>query len=240
MNWLRDTMRGSPLAARALPFVIFLVLTGLKDVFGANGTYWIYLAKSLVGAWLIWEVWKLVPEMRWNFSWEAVAIGVGICVLWVAIDPYYTKSSQLFTEPNMSPAEAERLAKHAIPPWNPFDAFGAGSAMGWFFVVVRTLGSTLVVPPLEETFYRSFVYRYTIKEDFMSVPLNACKWWPVVLTSCIFAMTHEQWLGAILCGMAYQWLVIRKNRLGDAITAHAITNFLLSIWVVWKGDWKFW
>jgi hypothetical protein len=41
--------------------------------------------------------------------------------------------------------------------------------------------------------------------------------------------------------MAYQWLVLRKNRLGDAMTAHAITNFLLGAWVVWKGGaaWKF-
>jgi hypothetical protein len=41
--------------------------------------------------------------------------------------------------------------------------------------------------------------------------------------------------------MAYQWLVLRKNRLGDAMTAHAITNFLLGVWVVWRGGsaWKF-
>jgi hypothetical protein len=35
-------------------------------------------------------------------------------------------------------------------------------------------------------------------------------------------------------------LVIWKKRLGDAIVAHGITNLLLGLWVVWKGDWKFW
>jgi hypothetical protein len=24
------------------------------------------------------------------------------------------------------------------------------------------------------------------------------------------------------------------------MTAHAITNFLLGVWVVWRGEWKFW
>ena len=43
----------------------------------------------------------------------------------------------------------------------------------------------------------------------------------------------------ILFSMACLWLIIHKKRLGDAITAHAITNFLLAVWVVWKGDWKF-
>ena len=33
---------------------------------------------------------------------------------------------------------------------------------------------------------------------------------------------------------------VRKNRLGDAITAHAITNFLLGVYIVWRGAWKFW
>jgi membrane protease YdiL (CAAX protease family) len=43
-----------------------------------------------------------------------------------------------------------------------------------------------------------------------------------------------------LCGAAYQWLVLRKGRLGDAMTAHAITNFLLGAWIVWRGAWQFW
>jgi hypothetical protein len=28
--------------------------------------------------------------------------------------------------------------------------------------------------------------------------------------------------------------------LGDAMTAHALTNFPLGLWVVWKGAWSFW
>jgi len=40
--------------------------------------------------------------------------------------------------------------------------------------------------------------------------------------------------------LLYQWLVIRKNRLGDAITAHAITNFLLGSHVAIQGAWQFW
>ena len=67
-------------------------------------------------------------------------------------------------------------------------------------------------------------------------------------TSIIFGLTHpEHWLAGILCGMIYQLLVIRTNRIGDAITAHATTNLLLGIWVVTQGfgyteksQWHFW
>jgi CAAX prenyl protease-like protein len=100
---------------------------------------------------------------------------------------------------------------------------------------------TFVVPPLEEVFYRSFLYRYFVRLNFLEMPLNRFHPTSFIVTSLVFGLLHYEWLPGILCGMAYQWLVLRKNRLGDAMTAHAITNFLLGVWVVWKGGaaWKF-
>jgi hypothetical protein len=106
--------------------------------------------------------------------------------------------------------------------------------------MVRLLGSSLVVPPLEEVFYRSFLYRYLIKADFEQVSLIQFAWVPFVVTAALFGLEHYEWLAGVLCGLIYQGLVCWKGRLGDAITAHMITNFLLSLWVIWKGAWHFW
>jgi CAAX prenyl protease-like protein len=125
-------------------------------------------------------------------------------------------------------------------PWNPLVQFGQDSALAWLFAVTRILGSALVVPPLEEAFYRSFLYRYIANPHFESVPFNRFLPLPFFATALVFGLSHNEWISGILCGMAYQWLVIRKNRLGDAMTAHAITNFLLGVWVVWRGAWNFW
>ncbi|MBO4545513.1 MAG: CPBP family intramembrane metalloprotease, partial [Verrucomicrobia bacterium] len=65
-------------------------------------------------------------------------------------------------------------------------------------------------------------------------------WMPFVVVSVIFGLVHQEWLAGILCGLVYQGLVCYKGRLGDAITAHGITNLLLGIWVVWRGAWNFW
>ena len=207
---------------RVAPFVIFLLLTFCQGKFGAASAYWFYLAKTLVAVWLIWEMRPLVSEMRWAISWEAIVVGIGVFILWVGIDPYYPKflKSGVF--------------------WNPHSQFGPNSALAWLMIVVRILGSTLVVPPLEEVFYRSFLYRYFARPDFLSIPLNRFLPFPFFATAIVFGLSHFQWLAGILCGMAYQWLVLRKNRLGDAMTAHAITNFLLGIWVAWQGAWQFW
>ena len=236
MSSLLNDVKKSPELSRAVPFIVFLLLTSAKDWLGPAGGYWIYLAKTLVGAWMLWEVRGVISEMKWAFSWEAVVVGIAVTVMWVGIDPFYPGQDVLMYKLGLG----KDPAKNPVPEWNPFVQFGAGSLLAWFFVVVRTAGSSLIVPPLEEVFYRSFVYRYLISPEFEKVPLNRFHPVSLAITCLIFAFTHQQWLAGILCGLAYQWLVFRKNRLGDAMTAHAITNFLLALWVVGRGDWKFW
>jgi CAAX prenyl protease-like protein len=148
-----------------------------------------------------------------------------VFAIWVGLDPYYPKSSLLFKTGT---------------PWNPFKVFGEQSMAGWFFVGVRTFGSAIIVPPIEEAFYRSFLYRYMVRTDFTTMSLGQFHGLSLVVTSLLFGLVHYQWLAGVLCGLAFQGLVLHKKRLGDAMLAHAITNFLLGIWIVWKGAWQFW
>jgi hypothetical protein len=222
VRFLKKILAGSLALARVAPFAIFLALTFCQGKFGATSAYWFYFAKTLVGAWLIWEMRPLVSEMRWAFSWEAIVVGVGIFAVWVGLDPFYP-----------------HLMKSGTA-WNPDGQFGDNSTFAWLFILTRIVGSTFVVPPLEEVFYRSFLYRYLASQNFLSVPMNKFLPLPFFATAAIFGFSHNEWLAGILCGAAYQWLVLRKNRLGDAMTAHAVTNFLLSVWIVWRNAWNFW
>ena len=220
----------SPALVRIAPFAIFLGLTFLQDRFGESARYWIYLAKTLAGAAMLCVFWRHIEELKWRFSWEAVLIGIAVFVMWVGLDELLVRLG-LPAYPKMKTSGAS---------WNPNAAFGDASVLAWFFIIIRIVGSTLVVPPLEEVFYRSFVYRFLAGKDFLSIPLGKFFAMPFFVTSILFGLEHREWLAGILCGFAYQGLVIRKNRLGEAITAHAITNFLLGIWVVWRGAWQFW
>jgi uncharacterized protein len=217
---LKKFFAESDVAVRIAPFLVFLALTFCQGQFGAASAYWFYLAKTVVGIWLIWEMRPFISEMRWAISWEAVTVGILIFAIWVGLDPFYP-----------------HLIKDA-PAWTPNLQFGGNLA--WIFIAMRILGSTFIVPPLEEVFYRSFLYRYIANQNFRSVPLNKFLPLPFFATAIIFGISHNEWLAGILCGAAFQWLVIRKNRLGDAMTAHAIANFLLGMWIVWKHDWHFW
>ena len=232
---LKKFFSASPVVARVLPFVVFVLITSAQGSFGPASAYWFYLAKTLVGVWLIWEMRSFVPEMRWAFSVEAVLVGVGVFILWVGISGEWTTQNSLWIKLGWS-----HPAKTPAPVWDPLAQYGAQAPLAWLFVAVRILGSTLVVPPLEEAFYRSFLYRYVANPNFLKVPLNRFLPVPFLVTALVFGLAHNEWLAGILCGAAYQWLVLRKNRLGDAMTAHAITNCLLGLWIVWRGAWQFW
>jgi uncharacterized protein len=241
---LRQRVLSSPLLARAVPFILFLILTLSQDYFGTTGRYWIYFFKTLVGAWFIWEMRSVVTEMRWAWSVEAVGVGIGVFVMWVAIDPLGNYLSHLLQRAlnyfaSMVGLGPISLSRNGLM-WNPFAEFGASPIHAWFLAIARIIGMTLVVPPLEEVFYRSFVYRWIIKPDFQNVPLNHFDRRAFFITALIFGFAHFEWLAGILCAFAYQWLVIRKNRLGDAMTAHAITNLLLGVWIIWREAWNFW
>ena len=229
MQSLRSKLAGSPILVRVVPFALFVLL-------GSFTGYGWYLVKTLLGALSLWVVWPLVAEMRWKLSWPGVLVGVAIFVLWVGLDGLYPQTSELLAKVGLIKPVDE--ATKAV--WNPFILYGEGALLAWFFVLVRLVGSSLVVPPLEEVFFRSFLYRYVASKDFLGVPLDRFLPVPFLVSVLFFGFEHEQWLAGILCGCAYQGLVLWKGRLGDAMTAHAITNFLLALWVINRGAWQFW
>jgi CAAX prenyl protease-like protein len=233
MNLLSDRLKSSPIAVRVVPFAVFLALTAAQSSFGESGRYWFYFLKTVAGAWMIWEVRPFIPEMKWAFSVPAVLAGIFVFVMWVGLQDFLRMLG-------LNPESAVMKSTDATGPWNPLKAFGDEPAIGWFFVGVRILGSSLVVPPLEEVFFRSFLYRYIEKTDFQSIALGGFYPLSFLITSVAFGFEHHEWMAGVLCGFIYQGLVCYKKRLGDAMTAHAITNFLLGVYVVSKGAWQFW
>ena len=141
----------SPVLVRVIPFGVFAALTVVQSWVGEPAQYWIYAVKTLTGAWLLWLMRPHVREFRWALSWEAVVIGVAVFAAWVGLDGHY-------------PMLAERAEG-----FNPMRTYGPGSALAAVFVTVRIIGSSLVVPPLEEIFYRSFVYRYYMHSVFQCI-----------------------------------------------------------------------
>jgi CAAX prenyl protease-like protein len=121
--------------------------------------------------------------------------------------------------------------------FTPVDADGR---IDWLLVAFRIAGAALVVPLMEELFWRSFLMRWIQKPVFEAVDPRTVGLRAVVLSTFVFTLAHTLWLAAVIAGLAYAWLYIRTGKLWVAVISHAVTNLALGIWVLRTGQWQFW
>jgi CAAX prenyl protease-like protein len=127
------------------------------------------------------------------------------------------------------------------PPAPPFDPTTISPVAGrWTFIVFRVIGAVLVVPVMEELFWRAFLIRWVEAENFKSVPVGTFGWRSFAITVALFGLEHDQWLAGLICGALYNWLLYRTRSVWACVVAHAVSNAALAAWVLTRGDWKFW
>ena len=143
----------------------------------------------------------------------ASVIGLVVTVIWIAIDPYYPK----------------------LGTAKPFDPSGR-----WVFIGFRVVGAVLVVPLMEELFWRAFLIRWLVNEDFKKVAIGTYTGASFAITVALFGLEHAQWLAGLICGTLYNWLYYHRRDIGACVVAHAVSNAALAAWVLTTGDWNFW
>jgi CAAX prenyl protease-like protein len=227
MNELTCTKPGlSPALALSLPFVIYMGFLALAPWLEAllPDARWLYLVK--VGSVAV-ALGLLAPQFdelreHWRSTtadWLlALAVGVAVFVLWINLDQPWAS----FGSPT------------GYDPRN-----GAGE-IDYPMALIRLAGACLIVPIMEELFWRAFIMRWIEQVEFRSLPPAAVGWRGLLISSVLFGIEHNLWLAGILAGLAYGLLYQRSGNLRSPIIAHAVTNFLLGIWVIYTGKWQLW
>ena len=218
------------LAAYALPMLSFIALLALNGLLKkidnrfwlSSAEYWIYpLQTILCGSLVFW--------FRREYQWHrlsragfAIAVAVVVFVLWI--------SPQIFLG--------------FSPRTEGFDpgVFGSQSAIYWSTVAFRFLRLVVVVPLIEEIFWRGFLLRYLIAEDFERVSFGSFSWLSFGAVTLLFALSHSKadWVAALLTGALYNLVAYRTKSLSSCILTHAVTNLLLGLWIMQTQQWGFW
>jgi CAAX prenyl protease-like protein len=108
-------------------------------------------------------------------------------------------------------------------------------------LVLRTIRAVVIVPIVEELFWRAWLMRWMINPDFRKVPLGTYTPQSFWIVALLFASEHgSYWEVGLIAGIIYNWWMIRTKSLGDLILAHAITNACLSAYVIVAGKWEYW
>ena len=218
----------SPSVVRVLPFALYMVVLALE---GALSDYvpefdvrWLYPVKAGLVAVALAVLWRYYDELRrWGLSalnlLLSVAVGVVVLVLWVNLDAGWMLMGDM---------------------GEGYDPRTPAGQIDWLLVAFRIAGAALVVPLMEELFWRSFLQRWVQQPDFLALDPAKIGLKALLIASALFATAHLQWFAAVIAGLAYGWLYIRTRNLWAPVVAHAVTNGGLGAYVVLTGSWRFW
>lgn len=206
-------------------YVFFMVLEDVLLKFGweANDLRMLYAVKITVVIGLLWTMRSAYSELHWpinsNFRTWVIAIIAGILVFvaWINL-------------------LADWMVMGEAVGFDPRD----NNEVDWFLVTVRLIGAALVVPVMEELFWRSFLMRWLAHPNFLAVNPAQVGVKAFCITAILFAIAHSLWFAGLFAGIVYNMLYMRSGTLWSPILAHATTNGILGIWIIYTGNWGFW
>lgn len=220
------------LIAYTAPFLLFmagLVAVSVAKELGISSLggrpldpiYWIYPIQSLLCAGALLWFWKCydfglttVPALL-----SGVVVGLVVLILWVAPQEFFHQARRVT---GFDPGVIAGLS-----PW---------------MLGTRFARLVLVVPLVEEIFWRGFLLRYLLREDFTNLPFGSASpfsFWIVVLA---FTAVHSpvDWPAAFLTGILLNLVATRTRSLAACVTAHATANLGLGIYICATRQWGFW
>jgi uncharacterized protein len=157
----------------------------------------------------------------------SVLLGVAVCALWVAPDALIPgwRDSVIFQN-GITGRITTSIPEGELTP---------------LMIALRFARAALLVPVLEELFWRGWLPRWLQDNRFERVPLGQYTTFAFWATAALFAAEHgPYWEVGLLCGIIYNWWMKRTRSLGDLILTHAVTNAALSAYVILTKNWQFW
>ena len=226
----------------AAPFATWIVLQTFLPA-----TAWAYAVRTvltaLVGVWCLWAMRDQsgetpLPPREGRACRDpagaaalvaavGILVGILVTVLWIV-----PEISLFYRTWFCWPLGSLPPAPSTPSPYDP-------AVCGWALTVAKLVGSAFVIAPVEEVFFRSFLYRWLQNRDFRAVPLSRFDLSAFLWMVFLFTLEHDRPLAAALAGALYGFAAIRFGLVG-AITAHVTTNLLLALHVIFSHSWAFW
>lgn len=123
---------------------------------------------------------------------------------------------------------------HTLGAW--LADIGPMLAVGW--LLVRGVGSIVLVPIAEELAFRGYLYRRLIDRDFTKVAETQFSWLALIVSSALFGLLHDRWMAAALSGVVFALVMVRSGTLRDAVASHATANATIFLWAILCQQWS--
>jgi CAAX prenyl protease-like protein len=215
------------------PFLVFIALTCLGEAVAKIGggyahwalaqpRYWVFPLQTFVCAALLWKLrTRIALRPLAGFGFATL---IGLLALGVWISPQALFGFSLRTD-----------------GFRP-DFFGATDWPYWTNLTLRIFRITFIVPFVEELFWRGFLLRFLVRENFADVPFGTFTWRSFLISSLAFCLEHKwpDWPAAIITGVLFNLVAYRTRSLAACVLTHAVTNLTLALYILRTGQWGFW
>lgn len=220
--------RVHPALPYVLPFAVFLLLLLTSDSLHAILGQWESPLRVAILSVVLWIFSRDVIDLRVRQLVPTLLIGVAVFALWIAPDllfPGY-RNHWLF----------QNSITGAVKTSIPADLLD--NSMVLTFRIIRAV---ILVPIIEELFWRAWLLRWLVSPNFESIRLGTYTAASMWISALLFASEHgPYWEVGLLAGLIYNFWIVRTKSLGDCILAHAVTNGALSLFVIATGRWEYW
>lgn len=216
-----------PAVPYVAPFALFIFFLAIQDYVPLPQALEFGLRIVLVAA-AIWFFSRRVLDFGLSRPLRTIAIGIGVFLIWIAPDA-------------LIPGYREHWLFRNSITGGLTSSLQAGAAEDPLTLLLRSLRAILIVPIVEELFWRGWLMRWIIKPEFEHVPLGTYDTRAFWIVAVLFAAEHgPYWDVGLIAGAIYNWWMVRTRRLGDLIWAHAITNAALCAYVIYTKKWEYW
>ena len=223
---MSDLLR-SPSAPYVAPFGVFMVLLAAQSYIPLPQNVE-YILRCLILAGALWYFSRGVLSFTTVNMGASIAIGIGVFVLWVAPDALFPGYREHWLFSNALTGKVTATIHESAQ----------SDVVALLF---RSIRAVILVPIIEELFWRAWALRWLADQDFEKLPLGyytASSFW---IVAALFAAEHGPfWEVGLICGVIYNWWMGKTRSLGDLILTHAVTNGALCTYVIATGKWGFW
>lgn len=215
---------------RVLPFAVYIFFLAFGDYLSplwhsvGIDHKWLYAVRAMSVLTILLYFWRDYGELTIKPTVKALVYagvtGLLVFMAWIVSYPAWAT-----------------LGDH-VQAFNPILGQDRYSSTIW--LSTRILGAALIVPVMEELFWRSFVMRWLDNQNFLNVAPAGVSLFAFVASSSLFALEHHLWLAGLLAGLVYGALYIKYKNLWLPVVAHVVTNSVLGVWVMSTGNWQYW
>jgi CAAX prenyl protease-like protein len=223
---MNDLLRG-PSTPYVIPFGVFMVLLAAQNYIPLPQAAEYILRCAILTA-VLWYFSRHVISFRTVRPLQSIVLGVAVFVIWVGPDALIPGYRQHWLFSNSITGQVTV-------------SIGSAAREDTLALLFRTIRAVILVPIIEELFWRAWALRWVADTDFERHPLGYYTTASFWIVAGLFAAEHGPfWEVGLICGVIYNWWLGRTRSLGDLILTHAVTNGALCAYVMATGKWEFW